>query len=736
MNYTDCHEEPIHIPGHIQSYGYLIGLNAKTKTVEFYSENLNEIFKFEDDLFGWKLDSLTDIFYDFIENPVYYQFTAGRKFNRNFTKILINKEEFYFTIYNHQNFIFLEFEKKLSDLASEEVIYKSIENLNQLEDPELIWNELADKISKITDYDRVMVYKFLSDGSGKVIAETKLDHLTSYLNLYYPESDIPRQARELYLQNYKRIFSNVYAAPVSILSKTLNEIDLTHSNVRAMSPIHGQYLKNTGVSSSFSTSIVVDNKLWGLVTCQNIKPKHIDFYSRIQAETFTIIAANSYMSYRSKREVQFLNNFEKKSGLLKKMFLKSDNLKDSLFGNIEEMLKLLDADGISVLFENEVKNFGKTPKDSSIEKIKNWWATHLEKATVYENNELLKTKGEEFGLDKNTAGILIISLAPEIENVVIFCYRREFKEHINWAGNEEKKVEAVQFYEDERLMVSPRTSFEVFSEQVKGKSKNWETSDLNAAHKVREIIIETLVTQFSKIQELNVELKKLNEELESFTYTVSHDLASPLTSVKLNAQLLHRKNNNSANSDPKQTEIAKNIVHEVDRVSQFLKDILNFSRAKYSNLVLEKIETGSIIEELCPVLKMNYGTDNTKIIVGNTPDVLADETLTYQVFQNVIGNAVKYSSLKDEPKVEIDGQIEANFVVYTIKDNGIGINTDDHKNIFKIFQRSENSKALKGNGVGLHIVLRIMERIGGKIEFESEENKGSVFKLYFQKPNL
>lgn len=124
--------------------------------------------------------------------------------------------------------------------------------------------------------------------------------MESFLGLHYPESDIPKQARQLYLKKRKRIFSNVYADTVPILSKKEENIDLTFSASRAMSPVHAQYLKNSGVASSFSVSIIIDDHLWGLVTCQNIKPKHIDLEDRVQAGIFTALAANAYSSFKSK----------------------------------------------------------------------------------------------------------------------------------------------------------------------------------------------------------------------------------------------------------------------------------------------------------------------------------------------------------------------------------------------------------------------------------------------------
>lgn len=125
---------------------------------------------------------------------------------------------------------------------------------------------------------------------------------------------------------------------------------------------------------------------------------------------------------------------------------------------------------------------------------------------------------------------------------------------------------------------------------------------------------------------------------------------------------------------------------------------------------------------------------NAEIIVGDLPNVMGDETMLTQVFLNIIGNAVKYSSKSENPKVEINGKVEGDYVIYTVKDNGIGIPESAQAHMFKIFNRMDNAKSFEGNGVGLSIAYRIMKRLGGNITYESKENEGTTFILTFKKP--
>src|SRR5690606_33496729 len=356
--------------------------------------------------------------------------------------------------------------------------------------------------------------------------------LESYMNLHYPESDIPKQARSLYMLNYKRIFSDVNAKPVRVKSN-LKTIDLTYSTVRAMSPIHAVYIKNSGASSSFSTSIIVDNKLWGLVTCQSVKPKHIDLFSRIQAEICTVMSANAYFSLKSRMVMENEALFTLKSTQLKNRLYQFDNLKDSLFRNIDTILEISQADGFATVFEEEVAAPGEVPTNEVILNIAHWARKNLTTSLYVDSAFAMKHYQEIPGLNLLCSGVMISFLGKERGKVLIW-FRKEYVEHIDWAGNPEKKVDVLQIYDEKKTVISPRNSFKIFSEEIKGKSKYWSKKDILEIRKIHDTILETVQHQFEKVSLLNKELNQVNEELDSFSHTISHDLATPLTVIKLN----------------------------------------------------------------------------------------------------------------------------------------------------------------------------------------------------------
>lgn len=729
MNLAHCHEEKIHVSGHIQDFGYLIGLDAATHTIKLYSQNISEIIPVDQSFFGSKIQDAPGVFGVLLNSVVLSNLDLDtlKDVDVYLDKIEVDEATFHLSIYKYSDTIFLEIEKVVELFKERTFIARKYESISNATTSGEIWAELLNIVAETINYDRVMVYRFLEDGSGRVIAEKVKNEVESFLHLHYPESDIPRQARELYLKKRKRIFSNVNAASVPIISATAEPVDLTYSTLRAMSPVHCQYLKNTGVSSSFSTSIIVDNKLWGMVTCQNSEPKHIDLVNRIRCEVFTVIASNAYFSYKSQQSLQDSVELDSRISQLKARLQKHESFKDSLFSNIDAMREYPSADGLAVLIDGEIRTSGIVPDEADIMKIVKY-ARENPLKNFYFTNDFGNAAQGNLGNIPNAAGV-IFGFTDDKRNELLIWFRGEIDTKVLWAGNPSKDSSETILNGDSKYVMSPRKSFATYIESIKGKAEPWKNKDLIAAKKVVATILETTYSQFRKVQELNDELKNLNEELDSFSYTISHDLGTPLTVMKLNAQLLERAHHDN----PEVGKRISSILQEILGMENMMRGVLELSRAKSTEIVMKEVETAKIIRKICLDAQLTI-SQTTEIIIGKTPSVLADETMVMQAFLNIIGNAVKYSSKSEMPKVEIHGSEEGNLVTYTVNDNGIGIPAEAQEKMFKIFNRMDNARSFQGNGVGLSIVFRIMNRLGGSISYESKEAEGTTFKLSFQKP--
>lgn len=723
--YINCDQEPIHICGAVQEYGFLLG--TKDSKITFYSENILELFACKSESV---LGKEISVLFDELKLDINWDNISDNQ-ELAIQHITFKEEEYTLSVHANSEFTFYEIEKVLPNHKINKE-YQAIQNILRNSNDENVWKILLKEIQEIIDYDRAMIYQFLYDGSGEVIEESVKPGLESYLNLHYPESDIPAQARALYLKNTVRITSHASGKTYPIVGVPKEKIDLTYSVTRATSPTHLQYIKNSGCEASFSTSIIVNGKLWGMVACQNKKPKHLDLQSRLLVETLTRTSANAYGSYRSLQTLEDYQRINLNNISLRQNLSSEENFGKALEHSIADTMNACEADGMIIKINNEIITAGIVPNSSDIEKIILWSRENNQdfEENIFISSTFCKTSGLELDNSELCCGIIISVLGSNTSDMLIWT-RKEQGQKIEWAGNPEKETTSEIKNGVKVIKFSPRKSFEVWKEYVKDTSLPWKNKDIESAKWITSVILKASHSKSSQIVDLNSQLKELNQELDSFSYTISHDLNTPLTVIKLNAQLMKRLIKTEDNTN----KYLDNIVNQVDSMSDMIKNVLELSKIKKSEIELKRIELDLLINQLAEDSKISFDSPNTKIIIKDTPEVLGDPTMVYQVFGNVIGNAIKYSSKSSKPTVKIVGEVYENGVTYKISDNGIGIDKEDAGKMFKIFSRMNNATAFHGNGVGLNIVQHLMEKMGGEISYESETGKGTTFILKFQKPD-
>ncbi|MBC7486975.1 MAG: PAS domain-containing protein [Cytophagaceae bacterium] len=223
----------------------------------------------------------------------------------------------------------------------------------------------------------------------------------------------------------------------------------------------------------------------------------------------------------------------------------------------------------------------------------------------------------------------------------------------------------------------------------------------------------------------SAQLKQANEELETFSYSVSHDLKAPLRSLEGFSKLLleNYKGKFDADADRWLNFIAEN----ANRMGILINDILNFSRISRSNLNTVSFSMQQIVEELFNNEKNNYPGKSIELHIGQLENAEGDRAMLVQVWQNLISNALKYSSKNEHISVTIDCKKEEDFTVYSIKDNGVGFDEKYKDKLFGVFQRLHRSEEFEGTGVGLAIVNRIIQKHDGWVRVSSTLGKGTEF---------
>jgi len=735
VDLTNCDKEPIHIPGKIQSHGFLVAVNNETHIINYISDN---VAQFIDDkpknLLGKKIDDLENSLPISVLQLKLSQVLQLGHTNQYFESINpfnleLNGKPYNLIISISGDNKILEFETVESDLDFDiqKIIGRSVSEILSGRNLNSLLVNAAHEIKKIINYDRVMIYRFGEDGHGEVVAEVKNNDLEPFFGLHYPASDIPKQARELYKINLTRIIVDVNSETSGIITNETESVplDLTHSVLRAVSPIHIQYLKNMGVYSSFSISLIAQGELWGLIACHNYSPRFINFKARDASKLIGQILSSA-LEYRQDEE-----NIEKAAKLnaaaaeLAEHIEKDNYITDALTRHSTTVQDITTAKGAVIVFDNNITTIGSTPSLEQINDIVKWLKTNMQDSVYYTHRfpEIFFPAKE---YSQIASGILACILSKELSELIIW-FKPEQLETINWAGNPEKPVEDNG---NGLLQLSPRKSFDSWTQIVKNTSERWGSEEIGAVIKVREQVMYAINRKANDIRMLNERLNLAYEELDTFSFTISHDLRTPLSSIKSYAELLMTSNKSL---DDNAKKILGRIIAGTDKMNFLIREILNYSRVGRADIEFAPVKMDRLLNEIQREVTTALKPENLEFKIGGTPDILGDTVMITQAFTNLINNAVKYSSRSKPSKVKVEGLENEDEIVYSVSDNGVGIDVNYYSRVFELFKRMDNVKDFEGTGVGLAIVKRIVEKHEARVWFESTLGIGTIFYISFKK---
>jgi len=226
-------------------------------------------------------------------------------------------------------------------------------------------------------------------------------------------------------------------------------------------------------------------------------------------------------------------------------------------------------------------------------------------------------------------------------------------------------------------------------------------------------------------KQASVELESSNRELESFTYSVSHDLRAPLRAIDSFSKILVDEHSSKLDAEAKR--LLGIIRHNTGQMGKLIDDLLTLSRLGRSEISTQMVEMSDMIKDVFRLLKPSFPGRNIEFVMHTIHDARVDPTLFRQVWQNILSNAMKFTGNRDKAKIEVSSTLDKNNVVYSIKDNGVGFNMEFAHKLFRVFERLHSADEFEGSGVGLAIVNRIVTRHGGKVWAEAKEGEGATF---------
>jgi PAS domain S-box-containing protein len=295
-----------------------------------------------------------------------------------------------------------------------------------------------------------------------------------------------------------------------------------------------------------------------------------------------------------------------------------------------------------------------------------------------------------------------------------------------WSGDAVPPLEHRIIHKNGAIRWVKNTVVPRFDEQGKLIAYDGLVSDINQ----RKLAEEEVKKLNIALQHYVTQLEDVNRELESFNYSVSHGLRTPLVSIGGFSNLLLKEHSGGITPDCKQylNVIRNNAV----KMEKLIDDLLNRSYLGWKPMMETEIDINELVSDILGELESSFNGRNIQYNVGSLPNVRADRVMIHQVFTNYLTNAIKYTGNRDQAIIEIGGRSETKENIYYVRDNGVGFDMKLVDKLFSVFQRLHEQPEFKGTGVGLSIAQRIIHRHGGRVWAESESGKGSTF--YFSLP--
>jgi light-regulated signal transduction histidine kinase (bacteriophytochrome) len=758
IDLTNYDREPIHALGLIQPHGVLLVLKEPTLEIIQVSHNTQEITgRSPEQLLNKSLAVLLD-------NPQVQQIRQclTKDFESiNPLNLSIQRPErllaFDGIVHRSDGVVLLELEPKpaTGNLDFFDFYHQVKGTITQIQKASTLLDMcqvVVKEIRRLTGFERVMVYQLNSEGAGRVIAEDT-DHEIPYLDLHYPPFDIPEQARYLYTLNWLRLIPDAQYQPVGLIPAnnplTNQPLDLSFSTLRSVSPCHLEYLHNMGVTASMSISLLQDQQLWGLIACHHSSPNYTPYHIRTLCEFIGQVMSAELSNKETREDSDYKQRLKSLQTQFVETLSKADHVLNGMVQLDTQLLHLVSATGAAICSGDQCIQIGVTPSEAEIYALLDWLKPHLRQG-LFATRSLSQAYPTAESFRAIASGVLALEISRAQRNYVLW-FRPEIIQTVKWGGNPNKSVEVL---DDGQVRMSPRKSFALWQETVRGRSHPWKPCEMEAVAELRNLIVGIVLRQAEELASMNFELQRSNEELDSFAYVASHDLKEPLRGIHNYANFLMEDYVEVLDD----SGIAKlqTLVRLTQRMEDLINSLLHFSRLGRADLLRQPIDLHELVQQVIATLSIARPQSHIEFRIPHPlPSVNCDRAQITELFTNLISNAIKYND-KTEKWVEI-GYIEAGdtetrgrdtetkrslpssspplprspaplLPVFYVRDNGIGIESTHFDRIFQIFRRLHGRDEFGGGtGVGLTIVRKISERHGGKVWVDSSPGQGTTF---------
>jgi light-regulated signal transduction histidine kinase (bacteriophytochrome) len=644
VDLDNCDREPIHIPGQIQPFGFLVAVSSDwliarasanieafigTPCVQMLGRPLSEFFDAEA--------------IHFIRNRV-AMLRGADAIERLFSIELIEgRPRFDLAVHFSGSSVVIEAEPAHDDQIEVASLVRSmIGRLHSTETMSAFFREGARQVRALTGFDRVMVYRFDAAGSGEVVAEALRPTIDSYLGLNYPASDIPAQARALYLRNIFRVIADVDQAPVPIepcVNGAGEALDQSLSILRSVSPIHIEYLKNMGVRASLSISIIAEGRLWGLFACHHYAPRLPSFAQRSAAELF----GQMFSMMLESRERREAADYEAGARAIADRLMAAVAQDSALLNDAdwlsETIIDTIPADGVGVCVDGAVTLSGLTPsKPEFLDLVR--VLNQLAASQVFTSDYITALIPEAATYAHRAAGLLALPVSRSPRDYVVL-FRSEKLRSVRWAGEQDKTIE----YGPNGPRLTPRKSFEEWSELVKGRATPFTPSEMRVAETLRTALLEVVLRLSETAGE---ERQRAHAKQQLLIAELNHRVRNILALIRG----LITQSGESALGGTSPQSTAAFVATLDDRVQALAR--------AHDQITNDRWGPARLIDLIETEAAAYLGDQRERVRIAG-PNVLIDPsafTVLALVVHELLTNAAKYGALSDSGVIDIGWKLD------------------------------------------------------------------------------
>ena len=726
---ANCADEPIRFPGAIQPHGLLLTLSEPDLRIQQISANIET-------LFGLSPAALLNQPLSMLTGP--QAATAVRQaahyaehVDAPPLELTLQGIDYEGLLHRDKGILILELELKPDDvervgtMAKVRNLSRVLQRLQAAKTLPALYDICVAEIQALTGYDRVLIYRFQEEGHGQVIAEASAPSMELFNGMFFPASDIPEQARELYRTHWLRIIPNADYRPVELVPTlrpdTQQPLDLSGATLRSVSPIHCQYMKNMGVLSSMSISLMDGERLWGLISCGHRTPLHVSHELRMACQTIgqvlsLQISALQTLEINRQREAK-VDTLVRLNGA---MVQGPENVFDGLAQEHKLLMELTQASGVAILEGNVLHRYGQCPQPDQIRDLYQW--LKHDDAPVFSTHSLSSLYAPAAVYKDIASGLLAMSLPKPVDNAVLW-FRTEVKESIPWSGDPKKPLNLEPSAKGLRL--SPRTSFELWKVEMDGISSKWSHGDLFAANDLRRSALENdLARQVHREQQA----VRARDELVA---VVSHDLRNPMTIISMLCGMMQKTFSSDGSHASRRITTAIDTMQQASsRMNILLEDLLDTSKIEAGRYTIsaQSLDVTQIFEEALSLLMPLASEKQVELTFHAEPDlqIHADPERLFQVLSNLISNAIKFTPA--DGKIVVAAMSNGDDIVFSVRDSGKGIPAEQLPHIFDRYWTAKEGNT-SGTGLGLYISQGIIKAHGGQLLAESTPGEGSEFRF-------